>query len=85
MQNTARQTRANNSDILILTAQIHTRADNSHILLFTAQILTRAGNSDILLFTAQIQTIKQYKYHQLMCEAAQIPRIVENAFLRLSS
>ena len=69
MQNTARQTRANNSDILILTAQIHTRADNSHIL----------------LFTAQIQTIKQYKYHQLMCEAAQIPRIVENAFLRLSS
>ena len=46
---------------------------------------TREDNSDILLFTAQIQTIKQYKYHQLMCEAAQIPRIVENAFLRLSS
>ena len=62
-----------------------TREDNSDILLFTAQIQTRAGNSDILLFTAQIQTIKQYKYHQLMCEAAQIPRIVENAFLRLSS
>lgn len=37
------------------------------------------------LFTDQIQAIKDYKYHQLLCEAADMDSINDNAFFTLQS